>query len=302
MMTDKEYPATHSMDTTWYCVDEEGNVGLFAIEENGPAPEDWEEGLEVNDVFWHDFSTESRDGVRDLNLSSEQIESMLMPVTAQDVWEKVCFEGKSWAHNESWNEVIIKIDMAKLPILLQAASIDEDKYEVVCLSRETGYFFVRFAFNKEGVDLLEKNQIVLARYKAPQYGELEYRDDSEQQADMNNHFPAFVYQETFHPKEGPAKRMSNPTKPVTVAQLPIAVREQITKLPLKFKETEYIQIAEYVPVYVDSISVEAPNERWSEIRSSNNETVYYGETSGRILTKEEIEEDIKQWIKDHEDR
>ena len=26
MITDKEYPATHSMSTAWYCVDEDGNV------------------------------------------------------------------------------------------------------------------------------------------------------------------------------------------------------------------------------------------------------------------------------------
>ena len=32
MITDKEYPATHSMATSWYCVDEDGNVGIFDID------------------------------------------------------------------------------------------------------------------------------------------------------------------------------------------------------------------------------------------------------------------------------
>lgn len=29
----KEYPATHSMSTAWYCVDEDGNVWIFDIED-----------------------------------------------------------------------------------------------------------------------------------------------------------------------------------------------------------------------------------------------------------------------------
>ena len=38
MKIDKEYPATHSMSTAWYCVDEEGNVGIVDIHDNGPIP------------------------------------------------------------------------------------------------------------------------------------------------------------------------------------------------------------------------------------------------------------------------
>ena len=38
MKTNKEYPATHSMSTAWYIVDEEGNVGIFDIDQNGPQP------------------------------------------------------------------------------------------------------------------------------------------------------------------------------------------------------------------------------------------------------------------------
>ena len=38
MKIDKEYPATHSMSTAWYCVDEDGNVGIVDFNENGPVP------------------------------------------------------------------------------------------------------------------------------------------------------------------------------------------------------------------------------------------------------------------------
>jgi hypothetical protein len=33
-----DYPAAHSMDTTWYAVDAAGHVGIFHSSENGPIP------------------------------------------------------------------------------------------------------------------------------------------------------------------------------------------------------------------------------------------------------------------------
>ena len=56
MKTNKEYPATHSMSTAWYCVDEDGNVGIFDIEDNGPVPVGGYTQDGVEDVFWEDFS------------------------------------------------------------------------------------------------------------------------------------------------------------------------------------------------------------------------------------------------------
>src|SRR5574344_730949 len=38
MKTNKEYPATHSMSTTWYAADEDGNVAIIDFDDNGPVP------------------------------------------------------------------------------------------------------------------------------------------------------------------------------------------------------------------------------------------------------------------------
>ena len=86
MIIDKEYPATHSMSTAWYCVDEDGNVGIVDIHDYGPIPDECDNEKEVNDMFWYDFSSEGSDGVRDLNLTPEQIAPLLMPLTASDEW------------------------------------------------------------------------------------------------------------------------------------------------------------------------------------------------------------------------
>ena len=300
MIIDKEYPATHSMSTAWYCVDEEGNVGIFDIQDNGPIPEDWEQDLEVNDMFWHDFSLESKDGVRDLNLTMEQISPMLMPIEDEDKWEEHSFNGDSWVKNESWDEVIIKIDMEKLPILIEAASMDKDDYDLVCLSRKEGYFFVELAFNRKGVELLEENNVVIAKYKAPKYDEIwDHSKSPEIQEAENNRFPLFIYHEEFYPYEGPAKRMSNPVHPMKISQLPIEIQENITRLPLKFRDTEHIQLAEHIPVDISGAKATyIGGDCYYEIPSSNGETVYYGGDE-KILTKEELNRLMEQWIKDN---
>ena len=69
MITDKEYPATHSMSTAWYCVDEDGNVGIFDICDYGPVPDGTKGDGNVNDMLWHDLSSKGEDCVRDLNLT-----------------------------------------------------------------------------------------------------------------------------------------------------------------------------------------------------------------------------------------
>lgn len=38
MLLEKEYPATHSMSTAWYLVDEDDNVGMMDFNEDGPIP------------------------------------------------------------------------------------------------------------------------------------------------------------------------------------------------------------------------------------------------------------------------
>jgi hypothetical protein len=47
---DSDYPASHSMDTSWFAVDEAGCVGLFDTGENGHAPDG--EDNDVRGELW----------------------------------------------------------------------------------------------------------------------------------------------------------------------------------------------------------------------------------------------------------
>ncbi len=248
MKIDIEYPATHSMATAWYCVDEDGNVGIFDINDNGPIPEGWPEDLNVNEMFWKDFSKESKDGIRDLEMTLEQIAPMLLPLEAPDKWEKHSFDDESWMFNGSWEDVIVKIDMVKLSILVEAASLDNKNHNIVCLSRKEGYFFLQFAYNTEGVKLLEENRVIMEKYKAPHYDEIWPDEEPERQEAENNRLPIFIFHEEYNPEDGPAKRMTSPSHPIKLDQLPENIQKNITQLPVKFKDTEHIQLGEHIPV------------------------------------------------------
>lgn len=55
MKTDKEYPATYSMSTAWYCTDEERNVAIIDIEDEGPVPVGEYRQNCFEEVFWENF-------------------------------------------------------------------------------------------------------------------------------------------------------------------------------------------------------------------------------------------------------
>lgn len=73
MKQDKEYPATHSMATAWYMVDDEGNIGIMDYEDNGPVPFGVEESIPVYSLlFGYD------DGISDIvnfDLTDEQVKA-----------------------------------------------------------------------------------------------------------------------------------------------------------------------------------------------------------------------------------
>ena len=96
MRKDKEYSATHSMETAWYCVDEDGNVGIFQIDDNGPVPEGYEYGGDPDSLFWYGFSSSDEGMIRHLPLTPEQIEPLLIPKKEpKGEWDT---EMSNWSH------------------------------------------------------------------------------------------------------------------------------------------------------------------------------------------------------------
>jgi hypothetical protein len=47
-----DFPAAHSMDTTWFAVDGKGHVAFFRTGENGHAPHQAEDGFDLLERLW----------------------------------------------------------------------------------------------------------------------------------------------------------------------------------------------------------------------------------------------------------
>ena len=294
MKTNKEYPATHSMSTAWYCVDEDGNVGIFDIEDNGPVPVGGYTQDGVEDVFWEDFSHDEGD-FRYLHLKPEQIPQMLELSDLEDVWED-SYDGKELV-NTSWMNVIIQIDMAKFDLLKKAIEMEGDPFHpLVCLSEEQGLFYVDFFFNKAGVELLEQNNVVIAKYKAPNYNTPQNIENEEERTDTlrkSSKYPLFLYLQDYWPFEHPAVRLNNPQSPMKFEQLPKEIQENVRKLPLKFKDSERIQLAELMPVDVSCCPEYVYDGKvWLQIRLSDDTNGYYCNKSHQLIPEIEFKKHL----------
>ncbi len=286
MNTFKEYPATHSMSTAWYCADEDGNIAVFDIDDNGPVPEEYTgSDLCVEDMLWDIFTIKEKDGIRYLNLTDDQISRLLIhPDNTKGEWEKDTY---SW-YNPAWLDIIIQINMSKLDILKQAVNQPKENHYIVCLSKEKGLFMVDLFSNKSGVELLEKNNVVLAKYKLPMYRNPDYDADDEYSSDRDK-YPFFIYHQDYDTTKYPAEKIATPQFPMKVAQLPEALQKIITHLPLKFADTDAIQLAEHMQVGVNGYEEYVYNDLiWKRIMSSRYKPIYYNWLTNAIISEDEM--------------
>ena len=290
MNINKEYPATHSMSTAWYCVDEDGNVGIFDIDDNGPVPEDGYKQNDVNEVFLEDFSVDSELGVKVLNLIPEQVLPMLEPSDARGEWVSSYGEGLG---NVAWMNALVKIDMSKLDVFIKAISKDKHPlFKPICLSKELGLFYADFFSNKEGVDLLEENHVIIEKYK-PLYYDTPYDENNEEEqkrsGEMNRRYPFYIFLQDYWPFARAARKLNQPQTPMKIDQLPKDIQSKIIRMPLKFRDTETIQLAEYMPVMVSSCPEYVYDGKlWSLLKLSDGNCGYYCEKIHKIIPESEF--------------
>ncbi|MBR5436879.1 MAG: hypothetical protein IK120_08455 [Muribaculaceae bacterium] len=291
MKQNKEYPATHSMNTSWFCADEDGNVGIIDIEEDGPVPVGEYAERCFNDVFWDIFSNDNEGLIKNFKLTPEQIVTMLEPYDNRGEWEQISYGCNKYGFNNiAWSEVVIKIDMSKLDVLVEA--LKPKNKTIVCLSRALGLFFVDFFSDKDVVELLERNKVVLKKFRAPDYGKIIYNDNVPIMMNPESKkFPVFIFYQDYCPSKAPAIRLTNPPHPLKIEQLPDELQKKIKIIPIKFKDKEQIQLAELMPVCcIWSPKFVYNGMIWWLLASSDNSFIYYNESSNTIISKEHMDE------------
>jgi len=173
----KEYPATHSMETSWFAIDEDGAVAVLHFEENGPVP--------------------------------------------------------------------------------TCARQDSD------IDCEAGEYY--FAMDED-----DENHDFLSGYM-------------------------YIYEGSIN-SEWPLKRICTPISATKENEITVEVRKSAIRLPLKFKDSESIQIAEFVPcrIYAQNM-VEINGYYFAKLQTAEGEEAYFNMDKPQKMSIAEMDE----YLKDH---
>ena len=252
MKTNKEYPATHSMSTAWYVADEDGNVGIMDFNENGPVPWEIPEECVENLVFSY---VEDETNIRYLNfaLTDDQIDELMEnPHSPED--------------EESWWDCIVQIDTSKDSEFLELAKNPDFDLEF-CASKERGLYSID-VYNclseseRDGyTQILESSSlkimidkgIIQKVYNLKDFWmNDEWVDGKLVHTKKFSSAPYYMFHQPYRIDELPVC-MNVPNNPVKMEQIPEKLRERILKIPVRFKENERFQVAEWYPcnAYVD---------------------------------------------------
>jgi hypothetical protein len=248
MKTGKEYPATHSMSTAWYIADKDGNVGILDFNENGPVPY----GLGESDMAELAFGVDMDNADEDLrvDLSDNQVYEILgEPVSRDDVY---------------WPGFIMQIYPERTDEFLSLVSGD-DEFVEKCISRALGIYEIN-AFNcvsddnkvyaNSILDKVIKRGLIKRTYSCLwnlTFSD-ELRDGHVEHSKQFDSLPYYVYHQPYWPQYL-AELQVVPNFPVTLGQLPIELQRKVIRLPIRFSETEQLQIAEWVPCKAEGTHV-----------------------------------------------
>ncbi len=256
MLIDKEYPATHSMSTAWYIVDEDGNVGIVDFEDDGPVPFGTPNERCIFQVVVGDLYSE----VGSIDLEDDQI----LPLLG--------YEDDSFSDTECF----VKIDTNRKEDFLKILQ-SGDLRLVKIVSENLGlYVLDETELFSQTIDQLENEKIILKYYKINDC----YQYHPYKGTLVNEHFdewPYYMYG-TNDSRFEPLFRYMVPPKPVHISQLSKELRERVLKIPVKFSETEQFQILDWYPGFFYSIEkeeIKINNFRYAMHFDQNNHKCYY---------------------------
>lgn len=246
MKTDKEYPATHSMCTAWYFVDEEDNVAIFSFDDNGPIPDTVDQDIWVNELCF-EKPVVVKDDIKYLNLTDDQVLNFV-----SDLWKT------SIPDDYYWNDDIFQIDTEKKEEFLMylkecrkkhgKAENWDNSFVPLCLSETLGIYIVDFnsykykdGLNNPFVKYLWENKIITKYCRVPDF-------DFDESDDLKGCCPYYLYTNDWDPAF-PHDRVSVPQNPVKLNQLPDDLQAKVLRLNIKFSDTEEIQIAKHLLCY-----------------------------------------------------
>lgn len=261
MKTDKEYPATHSMWTAWFAIDKNGNVAIMECDDNGPAPietpsESYAEELLVNSLISDDCR---------IRYTDEQLLTLMDNSITSSVYLSI---------NNDYEYIfgsLCEIDPEKHDLLREAASLTEDN-KILCISENLNLWYVYLSYPyyldnsgdsryRPTKTKIERNNLAKRLYKnlfednvikriVVLNWSLDYDEEEEYPGCIrHSDSPLNLYFQGYDDRM-PSERMHllPDESQVHESQLSESIKANAIRLPLSFKESDKIQLAQYVGV------------------------------------------------------
>ena len=243
MKTDKEYPATHSMSTSWFGIDKDGKVAVIDFNENGPVPsflgEESPESI-IEDVL----PTKEMDGIVNLRFTDQQALHLIKALEDVDLDHPVYF-----SH-------IIKINPDKTEHFLSLFIKNRQKVKskgcdlkLLCLSSKYGVYVHEFYnWAEEDINSLYHENILQKSRQFDFWCEEKWSEEERKwlfNMDFKN-LPFYHYQQPYSPEQL-IERTYIPEFPIYEPQLDSLSKKIALRFPFSFETQKLFQISEFAP-------------------------------------------------------
>lgn len=226
MKKNKEYPATHSMDTAWFACDLDGNIAIFQFEENGPGP-----------IPFIDLHT---DELIPFLGNQDENEICFLPFTYAQVAElKFGLKDVSCVEDVRHNVNLI-VKPGSIEELIKAGAVVD-----LCYSEKEDFYHIEYwkIDDSRIQHYIDKGYLLKAQECDIEiYFEDLRKDQSEHRL---SHFPFYVYQQSYIISEAP-ERFVVPKSPFKLEQMSERAKKYMLKLPVRFAEKDHIEPAEFI--------------------------------------------------------
>ncbi len=243
MNTKIEYPATHSMSTSWFGIDKDGNVAIIDFNENGPAPSCL--GEECTDSIIEDIlPSKINDSKTVLALTDTQAQHLIDGLMDADVNNPVSF-----SH-------LVQIDPSYTEqfIALYEKNLKKNSPEcygnkLLCMSSKYGIYILDFYdWDEKDVKTLYAEKILLKCIQFDFWCEESWDEDNCKwvfDMDLKN-LPFYHYQQPYWPGQL-IERTYIPRFPLKESQLDLITRKLAIRFPFSFGSQTLFQISEFIP-------------------------------------------------------
>lgn len=268
MKTNKEYPATHSMMTSWFAIDKDGNVAIMNYEDNGPVPIGTPESC-PEELVMSDFPMKAKGKpYKSLKLTPDELQHLMD--TAEQYPERLI-------DGEGYYNAVVQVTEDGMSAFLEAAveMAKDDCDSTVCLSEVKRIFYLDwYAFDEKRKSIIKKVDAAGAIKTLRKI----FWNSSDDETPLNE-LPFYVYNQPYSCGE-PMERTYAPKSCFTEERLSQIIRKQAHRLPVRFSEAERIQIAEHLPSHQYGCDYKTiDNRHYAQETDADGREVYIAEES-----------------------